>query len=139
MNQRYVSIAAVSLAALVIGIGPAAAQTSPNDSPSTPGGRADTIGPGITGMGSGSADTGVNDNGAVNDESSSAGPRGDDESPSASPRGDINDESPSASPRGDDDATSRSSKGDESDRQQMKDRERQIDRNTDLDRADSRK
>jgi hypothetical protein len=46
------------------------------------------------------------------------------------------DESPSASPRGDDDAAS---KGGESDRQKMKDQERQIDRNSDLDRADNRK
>jgi len=38
MNARYVSIAAASLAALVMGIGPAAAQTSATDSPSTPGG-----------------------------------------------------------------------------------------------------
>ena len=43
MNARYVSIAAASLAALVMGIGPAAAQTSATDSPSTPGGSVTVI------------------------------------------------------------------------------------------------
>jgi hypothetical protein len=64
MKQRHVSIAAAALAALVVGIGPAIAQTSPSDSPSTPGGSV-TISPNVSPN--------------TNDESPSASPRGDDD------------------------------------------------------------
>jgi hypothetical protein len=56
----------------------------------------------------------------------------------ASDNGAINEASPSANPRGDDDATSTR---DQNDRQDMKDQQRQIDqidRNADRDRADNR-
>lgn len=69
MNARYVSIAAASLAALIMGLGPAAAQTSATDSPSTPGGSV-TVNP--------NASTGTQGSSDTKDDSPSASPRGED-------------------------------------------------------------
>src|SRR5262249_10132001 len=80
MNPRYVSIAATALAALVVGISPAAAQTTPNTGMNF---RTDHT------ANTNADDEGAVDNGAV--DTPSASPRGDDDATSNGGRPDDQD------------------------------------------------
>src|SRR5438445_5438732 len=151
MRQRYVSIAAASLTALVVGVGPALAQNttiSPNVNPNigvnpsvgvdvngnsnasgqstTPQTQSPSASPGGSVSGSDSATGSGTVSGSGGSVSRSGGVNTND-------KGSVNTDtqSPSASPRGDDDRA----KPDNNDRQKMKDQE-QIDKKTGLDRAD---
>ena len=82
MNPRYVSMAATALAALVVGIAPGAAQTTPNSGVSS---RTDHT------ANTNADDKGAVDNGASNDASPSASPHGDDDATSNGNRPDGQD------------------------------------------------
>jgi hypothetical protein len=123
MNARYVSIAATALAALVMGIGPATAQTSATDSQSTPGGPHASPSTGTHDSSTPSASP----SGAHTNDANTNG----DGKRDTDVKSDTNNDSPSASPRGDDGT----SKGDDSrDRQKMKEHE-QIDKKSGMDRG----
>ena len=111
MNQRYVSIAATALPALVLGIGPAAAQTPPNT--------------GVNSRTDPTANTNADDKGAADE--------------GAVDNGVSNDASRSASPRGDDDATSNGGRSDGQDMKDQQRQMEQIDRNSDQEPANNRK